>query len=382
LILFTITSTGNIIILAVMTAKAPIPYKIIVQKSDRFGRTVQSFGRCVFTDSIPFLIPLACIIFGLMIMALFQAWRARNLSTEFAETESIFRSLLVSMMAAFLGISGLLLARDNPDASSFMASSVVFILCANMILCVFIPKLRFERKQRKARDGQRHRLGRLEMEIGTGNVQITGIDGILDTQEAAMEGSRIVSSEVPDGADVTNRFRSNGSTDSVGVGERILAMKPKHQLAEEVESLRYLLAAKQKQEEHLGEENARLRSILRQHGWKDTTGTTRQSIDSMMAPSTSFDVASKHAVPSGVRASTDHHRVSTATDFSCPSMAIDEVVVPVHAGNQTTMVPSAEKGISEDVKCTDSIMNDVESIGGEDDDDDERQASSSSNSQS
>jgi hypothetical protein len=71
-----------------MTALDPIPYAIIVLSEDSFGRPTRSYGHCEYNSSArAYLITLAVINFGTLLLALYQAWDARSLSTEFAESK-------------------------------------------------------------------------------------------------------------------------------------------------------------------------------------------------------------------------------------------------------------------------------------------------------
>ena len=49
---------------------------------------------------------LSFIAFAILVRSLYEAWRARNLSTEFQETDSIFRALFLVLLASFIGIPG------------------------------------------------------------------------------------------------------------------------------------------------------------------------------------------------------------------------------------------------------------------------------------
>ena len=242
-----------------MTVQAPIGYEIVPLDTDRFGRVKESYGQCAFKQSAAYLISLAVIVFSIMVLALFQAWRARNLSTEFAETETIFRGLFVSAMAAALAIPVLILARNNQNSWAFLVSSVIAILCLNTPLSVFLPKLLFERKQRRATE-------RREIELGTGDIKVTGIEDISD------KNTNAVDSDIKEDQNANNGTSGNGSDrsrpgESSGFGEKILTIKNKRELIEEVERLRSLLEAMEKKELQFGAENSRLRTILHQQGW-------------------------------------------------------------------------------------------------------------------
>jgi hypothetical protein len=69
-----------------MSVLDPIQYSITYTGYDEFGRPNSSFGSCTFKPVFPYLITLAVINGGVVLFAINQAWEARNLSTEFAES--------------------------------------------------------------------------------------------------------------------------------------------------------------------------------------------------------------------------------------------------------------------------------------------------------
>lgn len=79
----------NLIVLTVMSVLDPIQYSIIYTGFDEFGRPNSSYGSCDFKPVFPYLITLALINGGIILFAIYQAWEARNLSTEFAESRYV-----------------------------------------------------------------------------------------------------------------------------------------------------------------------------------------------------------------------------------------------------------------------------------------------------
>jgi type VI protein secretion system component VasK len=79
-------SEANVIVLSLMTGLDPIEYVVENLSVDRFGRPTSSYGHCDYASAIAFMITLAVINIGTLLFALYQAWQARSLSTEFAES--------------------------------------------------------------------------------------------------------------------------------------------------------------------------------------------------------------------------------------------------------------------------------------------------------
>ena len=59
-------------------------------------------------------------------LAMYEAWQARNLSTEFQESESIFRALVCIFLAYFIGGPVLFLV-DDVQVHLFIITALLFI---------------------------------------------------------------------------------------------------------------------------------------------------------------------------------------------------------------------------------------------------------------
>jgi hypothetical protein len=79
-------------------------------------------------------------------LALYQAWRARNLSTEFAESKHIASALLISFVVSILGVPVFLLVQEQPDVETFTLSFLVTAISTNILCFMFIPKIVYHMK--------------------------------------------------------------------------------------------------------------------------------------------------------------------------------------------------------------------------------------------
>jgi hypothetical protein len=139
----------NILVLSLMTALATAYWEIVVDLEDEFGRPSVTYGQCSSETRTVYLSILGAINFSALCCAVFQAYRARHLSTEFAESQYIFMALLVILLALFVGGPVLLLARDNANAFVFVASAIIFVSCCSILLLLFLPKRQYLKKLRK-----------------------------------------------------------------------------------------------------------------------------------------------------------------------------------------------------------------------------------------
>ena len=141
---------GNSIVLALMTIVAPIRYESTVDGLDPFGRPDEVIYRCVVdSEQLPFVIALVAINAGCLLFAIFQAYEARNLSVEFSESTYIFQALILILLVALIGGPVILLARDDANSQTFLMCAIIFVTCCSILLLIFVPKMRFLKKQLK-----------------------------------------------------------------------------------------------------------------------------------------------------------------------------------------------------------------------------------------
>lgn len=128
------------------------------------------------------------IEFSFVFLAVFQAWKARNLSTEYHETESIYRALGMTLLVCFIGVPVLFLVDDNLDAGVFIASGIIFVACVSIQLVLFVPKMVYQRRQESESDDNHE------------NVQVTGLmmdhsARIEESDSYTVHGERILSNK-------------------------------------------------------------------------------------------------------------------------------------------------------------------------------------------
>jgi hypothetical protein len=246
-----------------MTAVDPPIYTIEVTSVDEFGQPKQTYGHCDFPDMIWAILTLVVSNLTIILLATCEAWQARNLSTEFAESQYIFQALTSMALVVSIGAPVLVLARDNPTASHFVSSGMIFISTGAILSLIFVPKIRYERQRvRNASSTKRHN-----------TVQITGLtntnDNTTNGTESHQEGG--YGSPLHDHTDDENRisFLASSSLHLEGedpdhsTGERILTTKTQKQLLEENAILKRLLqkarreltAATKQRKENEKEEN-------------------------------------------------------------------------------------------------------------------------------
>jgi hypothetical protein len=114
-----------------------------VTSVDAFNRAVTLNGFCTSEAFLPYLIILVVGNVGLLALALYQVYHARSLSTEFAESEYIFKALFIAVLVCFVGIPVMVIVEGEPKAYFFLLSSIIFVLCSALLLFMFVPKIIF-----------------------------------------------------------------------------------------------------------------------------------------------------------------------------------------------------------------------------------------------
>uniref|UniRef100_A0A7S3KY73 G-protein coupled receptors family 3 profile domain-containing protein n=2 Tax=Amphora coffeiformis TaxID=265554 RepID=A0A7S3KY73_9STRA len=133
---------ANIIVLVPWTIVDPLMYeRNDFSGTDGWNRVIASYGACRSNNPTPFLAALLVINMGVLIVANWQAYRARHLESEFAESKFIALTMASLFQASLLGLPTLFLVRDNPPAFYLLLVFLIFVLCMVILLLVFLPKI-------------------------------------------------------------------------------------------------------------------------------------------------------------------------------------------------------------------------------------------------
>jgi hypothetical protein len=143
------------ITLIVWTVVSPPVWEREVSQVDVFSREIESMGFCNYEESLPYAIILLIVLLGTVLLSLYEAFVARNISTEFAESDYIFVVLCVVVLVSFMGIPIMLIARDQPQARFFCSVCIIFIICFAVLLLIFGPKMVAHWRSTKQRPGSR-----------------------------------------------------------------------------------------------------------------------------------------------------------------------------------------------------------------------------------
>lgn len=222
-----------------MQAIDPVQYIITVLSTDQFGRPTSAYGLCSFSQQKWYIMAAAILNFCILLLSIYQSWRARNLSTEFAESKSIFRALVCILLVTFIGAPVLILSKDSPDTTTFLVAAMNFVFCMSILLFIFVNKIKFARRASHPPSG--------------GNVHVSGLTpSPVDVGDTIGSGTGrpYLESDVTmdDAKDGEKEAASSSSSSSSMFGERIVATESAEKLARRVQSLEQMLRLAKRRE--------------------------------------------------------------------------------------------------------------------------------------
>lgn len=103
-----------------------------------------SYGACHIgtgKTSVAMAASVGVITFCAVVLANYEAYKARNVSTDFSESRYIGFAMLSILQVGVVGLPLIFLVRDNPPAQFFVQSGVVTVVCMSVLLLIFLPKI-------------------------------------------------------------------------------------------------------------------------------------------------------------------------------------------------------------------------------------------------
>jgi len=137
---------ANVVVLAVWTALAPLETKTGVVATDAFDRAIEVYHYCDSDGKLPYGISLFVINIGALLLASYEAYRAKDIPLEYAESSYIFKATACILLVCFMGIPVMVIAYDNPSAVLFVFTGIIFVTSCCVLLFIFVPKIRINRK--------------------------------------------------------------------------------------------------------------------------------------------------------------------------------------------------------------------------------------------
>lgn len=84
-----------------------------------------------------------------LVIACFQAFKARNIQTEFSEATYIGLAMFTLAQAYLSGIPIVVVVREIPAAFYLVLTFLIFLLCMAIIVFIFLPKISLQNKYKQ-----------------------------------------------------------------------------------------------------------------------------------------------------------------------------------------------------------------------------------------
>ena len=163
----------NVTVLSLWTGLAPLKYTREVSRLNSFRQVLETKGQCYSEGSIPYIVVLILCNIGGLVVAAYQAYCARNIAVEFAESAYIARAIALFLLACLYGMPVLAITWDDPSARYFVMMAVIFVCSMSVLLCVFVPKVLYRRRADRKMPG--------------GVCHVTGLESMDDTMNESSE---------------------------------------------------------------------------------------------------------------------------------------------------------------------------------------------------
>eukprot|EP00567_Pseudictyota_dubia_P003585 CAMPEP_0197442982 /NCGR_PEP_ID=MMETSP1175-20131217/8862_1 /TAXON_ID=1003142 /ORGANISM="Triceratium dubium, Strain CCMP147" /LENGTH=948 /DNA_ID=CAMNT_0042973555 /DNA_START=106 /DNA_END=2952 /DNA_ORIENTATION=+ len=255
---------ANILVLILWTALSPMQFQRRYKVGrDRFGRYLESYGGCLVGsdgDFVPYVATLAAINAGVLLFANIQAYRAREIHTEFSESRYIGIAMISMLQSWVVGIPVMFIVSDNPHALFLVLACVVFVGCIAILGLIMLPKFLQRKKKREKLWRRGSFISGLEMttdDIEKHARNSISVSGIEDTATVRMSARlRVLGNMESDQNVVGNGVDSDSTAESEASGVKVYANAA---MQKNIVLEANLADAKRKEEDILNE----MKSLLR-----------------------------------------------------------------------------------------------------------------------
>jgi hypothetical protein len=135
---FAILMTINCIIMLAWTLVDPLVW-VRTEPDD----TYESYGSCEESKGtgVVFKALIGAVNFLALVLASIQAYRARDISSEFSDAFYVMMTMVSLLQASIIGIPLLILVQDNHVATYFISCGLIFIATTAVLGLMFVPKI-------------------------------------------------------------------------------------------------------------------------------------------------------------------------------------------------------------------------------------------------
>lgn len=122
--------------------------RVVTDATDNFDRSVESYANCAASNqSLVFVVIILLANIAFLVVGTFWAYKSRNIATEYNESRYIGMSIVAVLQSWTIGLPILIVVRDNPSASFYVQSGLIFVTALAIVAFTFVPKIVALRKE-------------------------------------------------------------------------------------------------------------------------------------------------------------------------------------------------------------------------------------------
>ena len=132
----------DLIILTCWTVLVPLHYvRLDHSGTDEWNRVISTYGTCSGDGSLLYILMLGAVNLAALCIALFQAYQARSIQSEFSESAYIGTAMVVILQACAIGFPILFLVQDDPQVFYLVTVMLTFVTSMAVLCLIFVPKI-------------------------------------------------------------------------------------------------------------------------------------------------------------------------------------------------------------------------------------------------
>jgi len=188
---------GNLLITLIWQLVDPLRLVWVDDESgpvDQFGRPTDKLPECDSEEGLDvyFRMIIFCLNAAIIVGANFQAYRARNISTEFSESVYIAYAMGIILQALIISIPVFFYDGASGNAA-YIAQSIIYVITVStMILLIFVPKVGFWLHRKRASELRRVEKEELRLRHGPPRHREFMMPGPSAIHEEEKDGSNSV----------------------------------------------------------------------------------------------------------------------------------------------------------------------------------------------
>lgn len=141
---FLVMFAANTLMLTLWTILDPLHYvRLDMPGTDAWNRVIATYGSCRSENATPYVSVLGVLNLLVLGVANWQAYRARNINSDFSEAQYIGVAMASMLQASLIGVPLLILVNDMPQAFYLTLVFMLFTVTMVILLLIFVPKIAF-----------------------------------------------------------------------------------------------------------------------------------------------------------------------------------------------------------------------------------------------